>query len=492
MDFSLLTRSYDLRGIYGVDIDDDFFYRLGYAFAKVTEQKRIALGYDARISSPTLKDAFTDGANLAGATIIDIGMCSSDMLSFATCHYDDIGAGVMITASHNPKQYNGMKSLSHTWEPYNLKKYGPAMVEIMQSLSSPWKELTMTNEVTSEGFSGINKSSIDLNNAQHMGHSTFVGDIFRMVEHRNVLSDWIDQILRFTSSGADFSKYSIVADWGNGVAGIFMSALATQAQFKLIPLFLDPDGNFPNHHPNPMHEKNREDARVALLEHHADVAFIFDGDADRVILLDETGEQINSAIVSTIIAESLLQDHPRAAFIGNAVTSHNFRDFVVAFGARYVREKVGHVYIRETMMLDPDIVFAWEHSAHYFFRENYFMDSGIVAAMLFLYLLARSGKRASEFIASYRQYITLEESNFEVKNPKWAIEKLTQIYAGEQYDLFDGITVEYADGSWWNFRPSSNEPLLRLNMEAKTQDRFDALYSEIMTHIQAFGSSSEK
>ena len=114
MDFSLLTCSYDLRGIYGVDIDDDFFYRLGYAFAKVTEQKRIALGYDARISSPTLKDAFTDGANLAGATIIDIGMCSSDMLSFATCHYDDIGAGVMITASHNPKQYNGMKSLSHS------------------------------------------------------------------------------------------------------------------------------------------------------------------------------------------------------------------------------------------------------------------------------------------------------------------------------------------------------------------------------------------
>ena len=137
-----------------------------------------------------------------------------------------------------------------------------------------------------------------------------------------------------------------------------MSALAAQAQFKLIPLFLDPDGNFPNHHPNPMHEKNREDARVALLEHHADVAFIFDGDADRVILLDETGEQINSAIVSTIIADSLLQKNPHAAFIGNAVTSHNFRDFVVAFGARYVREKVGHVYIRETMMLDPDIVFA--------------------------------------------------------------------------------------------------------------------------------------
>ena len=167
-----------------------------------------------------------------------------------------------------------------------------------------------------------------------------------------------------------------------------------------------------------MHEKNREDAKNALLEHHADLAFIFDGDADRVILLDEKGEQINSAIISTIIAESFLQDHPHAAFIWNAVTSHNFRDSILAHGARYVREKVGHVYIREAMMADPDIVFAGEHSAHYFFRENYFMDSGIVAAMVFLDLLARSGKQVSEFVASYRQYITLEETNFEVVDPQ--------------------------------------------------------------------------
>lgn len=134
MDYSILSRSYDLRGIYGVDIDDDFFYRLGFAFVKATENSRIALGYDARLSSPTLKSAFTRGANLAGATIIDIGMCSSDMLSFATCHYNDIEAGVMITASHNPKEYNGMKSLAHSGEPYNLKKYGPAMVEIMNDM----------------------------------------------------------------------------------------------------------------------------------------------------------------------------------------------------------------------------------------------------------------------------------------------------------------------------------------------------------------------
>lgn len=148
------------------------------------------------------------------------------------------------------------------------------------------------------------------------------------IEERNVLSDWISQILGFTSPSADFSKYTVVADGGNGVASVFMSALAERARFTLIPLFLDPDGNFPNHHPNPMLEKNREDAKQALLGNHADIAFIFDGDADRVILLDETGEQVNSAIISAIIAESILEKNPGRAFIGNTVTSHNFRDFV--------------------------------------------------------------------------------------------------------------------------------------------------------------------
>jgi len=270
-----------------------------------------------------------------------------------------------------------------------------------------------------------------------------------------------------------------------------MTALAQKAGYALIPLFLDPDGNFPNHHPNPMHEKNREDARLSLLAHQADIAFIFDGDADRVVVVDETGEPVNSSVISAVIAASILKKNPQAAFIGNVVSSHNFRDFVLEHDARYVREKVGHVYIRETMMADPQIEFAWEHSAHYFFRENYFMDSGIVAAMVFLDLVAQSWKKVSEFIREYRRYITLEETNFEVQDPKWAIEKLAAIYSESNPDFFDGITIEYADGSWWNFRPSSNEPLLRLNMEARTQDRFDALYEEIIGHIHQFAHSSD-
>lgn len=456
MNYSILSRSYDLRGIYGTDIDDDFFFRLGYAFARVTGNTRIALGYDARLSALALKTAFTRGANLAGATIVDLGLVSSDMLSFATCHYADIDAGVMITASHNPRDYNGMKSLNHKGEPYNMKKYGPDMVKIMESMNGDNGEL-----------------------------------IAEKIEHRDVENDWVEHILDFVGRDVDFSAYTIVADGGNGAAWAFMTRLAERAGFRIVPLFLEPDGNFPNHHPNPMHEKNREDARQALLRESADIAFVFDGDADRVMILDDTGEVLTSGIISSVIATWLSEKYPRAGYIGNATVSHIYQDTVESLGGYYEREMVWHVYIREHMMRDSGIVYAGEHSAHYFFRDNYYMDSGIMAGMVFLAAAARSGQRISDIKKQYEKYVTLEETNFEVADPKSAIQKLEELYKSEKYDMFDGITVTYDDGSWWNFRPSSNEPLLRLNMEARTQERFDSLYAEIMEHIRTFGQGSE-
>lgn len=451
IDYSIIARSYDLRGIYGVDIDEDFFFRLWYAFAKVSGKKNIALWYDTRLSSQSLKQAFSQWVHWAGATITDIGLCSSDMLSFATCYYQDIEAWVMITASHNPKEYNGMKCLNHFGEPYNLKKYGTAMIHIMRSMKEKYESWKTTKS-----------------------------------ENRDILEDWTNHIISFIGNHIDFSKYTIVVDGWNGVAGVFMKRLSEKLGCRLIPLFLDPDGNFPNHHPNPMLEKNRETARQTLLKEKADIAFCFDWDADRVMILDNKGDVITSGIISSIITKKLIKKYPWAGFIWNANVSHIFKDTVQSLWGFYGREMVWHVYIREHMMKNPNIVFAWEHSAHYFFRDNFFMDSGIMAGMVFLSVIVESKENVSEVVKHYKTYITWEETNFEVKKPKEAIEKLQEIYKNEKIDLFDGITVNYDDGSWWNFRPSSNEPLLRLNMEAKTQERYDELYTELMGYLRNF------
>lgn len=197
-----------------------------------------------------------------------------------------------------------------------------------------------------------------------------------------------------------------------------MTRLAERAGFRMIPLFLDPDGNFPNHHPNPMHDKNREDARQALLDNQADIAFVFDGDADRVMILDDAGEVLTSGIISSVIASALAKKYPRAGYIGNATISHIYQDTVESIGGYYEREMVGHVYIREHMMRDSGIVYAGEHSAHYFFRDNYYMDSGIMAGMVFLAEMSRSGRKVSEAKKEYEKYVTLEETNFEVSDPK--------------------------------------------------------------------------
>lgn len=454
--YGMLSKSYDLRWIYGKDIDEDFYKKLWYAFVKVTKNEKIALWYDARLSSISLKDAFISWANLAWATIVDLGLCSSDMLSFATCHYDDINAWVMITASHNPKEYNGMKSLNHNCEPYNLKKYWPEMVEIMETLNFDENEI-----------------------------------VEKRVENRDVSDDWVEHILNFVWKDVDFSKLTIVADGWNGVAGAFMEKLAKKAWFKLIPLFLEPNGEFPNHHPNPMLEKNRADAKKALFENNADLSFIFDGDADRIILLDDKWEVVVSGILSSIIALELSKKYPKAWYVGNATISHNFKDTVEKLGWFYEREMVGHVYIREHMMKNKEIVYAWEHSAHYFFRDNYYMDSWIMAWMVFVSAILWAWKKISEVVWEFNDYVTLEETNFEVADPKWAIAKLAEIYKNEKFDLFDWITVEYADWSWWNFRASSNEPLLRLNLEAKSKARYEQLFWEIMTHIKTFWSTSD-
>lgn len=446
----ILSRSYDLRAIYPDEIDEDFFFRFGYAFAKYTGHTRIAVWYDARLSGLSLAESYMNGIDAAGGTPINLWLVSTDMLGFATCHYDDIESWVMITASHNPKEYNGVKCLDHNGNPYNLKKYGEQIGKIMEGIP--------------QDVYGFHK---------------------KMWEFRDVRWDFANHVTSFLRE-KDYSWLQIVVDAWNGAAGAFIEALEKKTLFECIPLFLEPDGNFPNHHPNPIIGKNREDARKKVIETHADGAFIFDWDADRIMILDEHGTLIPSWVIASIIASKLLTGEPWATFIGNAVTSHIYSDTVQILGGVYEREKVGHIYIREHMKKNPNIVFAAEHSAHYFFRDNFCIDSGILVGMMILDMMKSEGKKLSEIGRKYMTYITLEETNYTVKDPQSVITALKKEFYQEHQDTLDWFTVSYADTSWWNVRPSSNEPLLRLNIEAKTQDRFDELYRILMEALKRY------
>lgn len=449
MTYATLTKSYDLRWVYPTDIHEGYYAAYGYGFVKYTGSTKIALGYDARLSSPTLKEAIIRWANAAGATVVDIGLCSSDMLSFSTCYYDDIDAGIMITASHNPKDQNGIKSMRHSGFPINLKTEWQYII--------PYMEEYDTLNIRAQ----------------------------RYVEIRDVKTDWGNRVLWFSQT-KDFSRLKIVVDGWNGSAGSYMKDIAERAWFEMIPLFLEPDGNFPNHHPNPMLPENREFARKKILETWADLWMLFDGDADRVVLLDNKGNLIVSWVLCAIIADALLEKDPGKIIGGNAVISHTLQDIVRECSWEYVRMRVDSVAIKTEMLQNTDIIFAWEHSTHYFFGSNWCTDSGIIAAFVFLDIYLRSGMTLEALIAKYQRYITLEEENFIVKDRQEVIDTLTSIYSKEDHDLFDGLTVRYPDKSWWNIRPASNDPVIRLNMEAVTRQRFQELYAEISWHLKGF------
>ena len=449
MKYSILTRSYDLRWVYPTEINEWLYEAYWYGFVRYTESQTIALGYDARLSSPTLKEAIIRWANNAGAKVVDIWLCSSDMLSFSTCFYDDIDAGIMITASHNPKDQNGIKSMRHNGFPINLK--------------NEWNDIL-----------------VYMDEYDTMNHASQ-----RNVEVRDVKNDWTDRILSFSET-KNFSSLKIVVDGGNWAAGSYIEAIAEKAWFQMIPLFIEPDGNFPNHHPNPMLPENREAARKKIIETGADIGLLFDGDADRVVVLDNRWNLVVSWVLCAVIAAALLEKSWGKSIGGNAVISHTLEDIVTELWGQYKRMRVDSVAIKTEMLKNPDIIFAWEHSTHYFFWSNWCTDSGIIASFVFLDIFLRSGLTLEALIAKYQRYITLEEENFIVADRNMAINTLRSIYSWENYDDFDGLTVRYDDKSWWNVRPASNDPVIRLNMEAVSRDRFNALYKEVTKHLKQF------
>jgi phosphomannomutase len=404
----------------------------------------LVVGRDMRLSSPPMSAAFTDGVLSRGADVVDIGLASTDELWFASGRLDLPGA--MFTASHNPGDYNGIK--------FCLAGAKPIAPEQLVAIA----DLAMGSPPVEAAQPG-KRSEQDLLPAY--------------AEHLHSLVD----LSRVRSM-------VVVVDAGNGMAGHTLPAVLGRTNLELIGLYTDPDGSFPNHPPNPLEPENLVDASRAVREHGADLALVFDGDADRCFVLDERGEVVSPSAITAMIASAELRRTPGATIVCNKITSWTVPEVVKAAGGRIVITRVGHTFVKAAMA-EHDAVFGGEHSAHYYFRDFWGADTGMLAAMHVLAAAGATDEPLSALVAGFNRYAASGEINSRVEDQQEALERVAVAFAGRgTQDRLDGLTVAGTD--WWvNVRPSNTEPLLRLNVEAVSEDVMASLRDETLALIRA-------
>jgi phosphomannomutase len=446
-DLTDIFKAYDVRGVVPAQIDDDVARRIGSAFAAWAGAPRIAVGRDCRLSSPALAQALSEGIASHGADVIDLGLAATDLLYFASGWLDV--PGVMLTASHNPPDYNGFKFC--------------------------------------------------LSGARPVGQDTGLADICRLaeedappsgastgqVEARDLLEAYADHVLSFIDPSR-LAPLTVVADTANGMGGLVLPAVMARLPVTLIHLFPELDGTFPNHPADPIQPENQRDVKAAVREHHADIGLAFDGDADRVFLVDEHAEGVSGSEVTALVARALLERNPGAKVVHNLICSWAVPEVIRESGGEPIRTRVGHSFIKQ-VMAETGAVFGGEHSGHYYFRDNYRADSGLIAAVIVLERLSVTDAPLSEVLAPLRRYHDSGEINTEVKDQAATIEAIASAFDGRQ-DRLDGLTVEFDDW-WFNVRPSNTEPLLRLNVEARTRELLDERTDEVLRMIRAEGGT---
>jgi phosphomannomutase len=444
-DLSLIFKAYDVRGVYPEQFDEDAALRIGRAFARWVDAERIVLGRDCRLSSPSLSEAFAGGVTREGTGILDIGLATTDMVYFASGRLSLPGA--MFTASHNPPQYNGLK----------LCRPGAAPIGEETGLADI-RDLADGSDATG-GATGATGS----------------------IAHTDLREDFLDHLLSFADLET-FAPLTVAADAANGMAGLVVPALFERLPASLVPLYMDLDGTFPNHPADPIQPENQADLRRAVLESGADLGLAFDGDADRVFLLDEGARDVSGSLVTALIAEDMLQRYPGSKIVHNLITSWTVPEVVREHGGEPIRTRVGHSFIKQ-VMAETGAVFGGEHSGHYYFRDHYRADSGLVAAMVVMNQLSKAGVPLSQLLEPYRRYFDSGEINSEVHDQRAAIEMLAAAYADGRQDRMDGLTVQYDDW-WFNVRASNTEPLLRLNVEARTPEMLAERTAEVLGIIR--------
>jgi phosphomannomutase len=447
-DLDRIFKAYDVRGVVPDDLDDDLVRAIGGAYAQITDDRPILIGRDCRLSSPDLAAALAEGITAQGSDVVDLGLASTDLLYFASGSLDL--PGIMITASHNPKQYNGLK--------------------FCQPGARPVGEETGLRDIRAIVEAGVTP-------AGERGS----------VEHRDLLEAYVEHVLRFVDVDA-MRPMTVVADTANGMGGLVVPAVLERLPVTAHYLFRELDGTFPNHPADPLNPENQKDLKAAVLKHGADVGLAFDGDADRVFLVDERAEDVSGSLLTAIVAVPMLRAEPGAKIVHNLICSWIVPETIRANGGEPVRTRVGHSFIKQ-VMADTGAIFGGEHSGHYYFRENYRADSGLIAGVVAMAELSASGGSLSALLAPYRRYWDSGEINSEVADQTGKVEELAAIHAEGRQDRLDGLTIEYED--WWcNVRPSNTEPLLRLNVEARTKELLDDRTAALLAVIREEGGAA--
>lgn len=446
MDTRAIFKAYDIRGTYPDQLDEGIARAVGSAFANFVGAARIVVARDMRPSGEALSMAFAEGARSVGVEVVDLGLASTDFLYFASGHLDAPGA--MFTASHNPAQYNGIKLCLAGAKPVGVET---GLAQIEQSTREFWR--------------------------------TPASGPLAAIEQRDLMSEWVQHVHSFVDLGA-LRPLKIVADTANGMGGFIAPKVFSGLPFEVEIMYEELDGTFPNHPADPLNPANLRDLQARVLEVGADIGLAFDGDADRVFLIDEKAQPISGSTTTAMVASAMLKRNPGATILYNLICSKSVPEVIIEAGGVPVRTRVGHSYIKQTMA-ETNAVFGGEHSGHYYYRENYRADSGIITALIVLELLSASSAPLSEVARPFKRFAASGEINTEVADPGAVVATLTRRLRDEgvAIDELDGLTADY--GSWWfNLRPSNTEPLLRLNVEAPDDPTCAQRVDEVLTMIK--------
>ena len=448
-----IVKAYDVRGLYPEQINSEVCKALGAGYAMLVAEvepdtKSVVIGRDMRPSGPELVEAFSQGVTEQGLDVVDVGLASTDLLYFASGSLNM--PGVMFTASHNPAEYNGIKMCLSAAAPIGegsgLEKIRESAISYMDKPVAAKSEVgKITSQDLLEAFGEHVRSFVDVN---------------------------------------EMTPLKVIADTANGMGGHVLPEVFKSLPYDVEIMYEELDGTFPNHEANPLDFKNLEDLQARVLETGADIGLAFDGDADRVFLVDDKAQPVSGSLTTALLAQAVLETDPGATIIHNLICSKVVPEAIEENGGRVVRSRVGHSFIKQEMAR-TGAAFGGEHSAHYYFKDNWRADSGLIAAVLVLEQLSKSGGTLSELLAPLQRYAASGEINTKVADTGVVIEAVANHYKDCEIDRLDGLTVQNK-GWWFNLRPSNTEPLLRLNLEAETDadvERFVKEVQAVMTSV---------